>query len=131
MEYSDFNRRVKKRFAEFCVINKISQRKLSRIIGISPQNIGSWFNIAKDTMPTIYALGYLMREYGLDANWLMSESDVVENKFETPKIQTNTADLHMVVSELAEQIKELTSAIKGCADRGAAVDKKRETLNEN
>jgi len=117
MEYSDFNRRVKKKFAEFCAINKISQRKLSRIIGISPQNIGSWFNMAKDTMPTIYALGCLVREYGLDVDWLISESDGTENKFEMPKTQKNTADLPVVVSELTEQIKELTEIIKGFTNK--------------
>lgn len=115
MEDRDFNFRVKKRFAEFCATNKISQRKLSHVIGISPQNIGAWFNTTKDTMPTIFALGYLVREYGLDANWLISASGGSEDDF--GKASKTDGDLSKVVSELTEQIKELTSAIKGCVNR--------------
>jgi len=108
MGTNDFSFSVKKRFIEFCGANKISQRKFANYIGISYNNINAWFNTARDTMPTIFAINYLVEEYGLDANWLISGKGEIGK---TAKVETN--DLTKAINELTEQVKELSRKLPG------------------
>jgi len=91
---------TKKRFTDFCKKNKITQVKLAEAVGLTQGSVCRWFDVKSDTMPTFQALYWLVANFRLDLEWLITGA----KKAETEPLDNSLTE---IIKELLENNKKI------------------------